>query len=84
MSLVRVSTEGQAAEGRAGLECQREVIGRTIKAKGINGLAHHEPIDVAGPAVAGHPVIKAFIRANLDGSFFWFGVPLLERLYRRR
>lgn len=82
VSLVRVSTEGQAAEGRAGLERQREVIRRTVKAKNLNCIAHHELIDVSGTAVAGHPVIKDIFRAILDGSISGVVVADLDRLYR--
>jgi site-specific DNA recombinase len=82
VSLVRVSTEGQAAEGRAGLERQREVIRRTIRAKGLHCVAHHELIDVSGTAVAGHPVIKDIFRAILDGTISGVCVADLDRLYR--
>lgn len=82
VSLVRVSTEGQAAEGRAGLERQREVIKRTIQVKGLQCIAHHELIDVSGTAVAGHPVIKDIFRAILDGTITGVVVADLDRLYR--
>jgi DNA invertase Pin-like site-specific DNA recombinase len=82
VSLVRVSTEGQAAEGRAGLERQREVIRRTIRAKNLNCIAHHELIDVSGTAVASDPVIKDIFRSILDGTISGVVVADLDRLYR--
>lgn len=82
VSLVRVSTEGQAAEGRAGLERQREVIRRTIKAKNLYCVAHHELIDVSGTSVASHPVIKGIFRAILDGTISGVLVADLDRLFR--
>lgn len=82
VSLVRVSTEGQAAEGRAGLERQREVIQRTVKAKNLHCVAHHELIDVSGTSVASHPVIKGIFRAILDGTISGVVVADLDRLYR--
>jgi DNA invertase Pin-like site-specific DNA recombinase len=82
ISLARVSTEGQAAEGRAGLERQREVIRRTIKAKNLNCVAHEELIDVSGTVVASHPVIKGIFRAILDGTISGVVVADLDRLFR--
>jgi DNA invertase Pin-like site-specific DNA recombinase len=80
VGIVRVSTEGQAEESRAGLARQREVIRRTIAAKNLDCLEIIE-LHVSGTVAASHPemlriygmisagTIKGVVAADLDRIF---------------
>jgi len=57
VSLVRVSTEGQAAEGRAGLDRQREAVRCIVKAHDLDLIKSYELVDVSGISTASHPDI---------------------------
>lgn len=82
VSLVRVSTEAQAAENRAGLERQREVIRRTVKAKGLTVVGNYELTDVSGTSTGKHPAIREILKLILDGKIDGIVLADLDRLFR--
>lgn len=82
VALVRVSTEGQAAEGRMGLERQRATIRRTLDAKQLNCVEWYELVDVSGTNVSNHPTIKKILRRILDGEIKGICIADLDRLFR--
>src|ERR1700722_1987721 len=62
IELVRVSTEGQAGEDRAGLPAQREINRRTAKAYGLTIVRSIEIVDVSGTAVLASPQMQELLR----------------------
>lgn len=81
VGIVRVSTEMQAADSRAGLERQREVIRRTIDAKNLHCVEVVE-LHVSGTVAVGHPeMLRIFSRIS-DGSIKGVVVAELDRLFR--
>src|SRR5712692_1039700 len=62
IELVRVSTEGQAGEDRAGIPAQRETNRRTAKAYGLEIVKTIEVVDVSGASVLASPDIQELLR----------------------
>lgn len=62
IELIRVSTEQQAGEDRAGVPAQREVNRRTAKAYGLRIVKSVEIVDVSGAAVLGSPEMRELLR----------------------
>jgi DNA invertase Pin-like site-specific DNA recombinase len=62
IELVRVSTEGQAAEDRAGIPAQRAANKRTALQYGLTIIKTIEIIDVAGTAVLRSPGMQELLR----------------------
>lgn len=82
IGLVRVSTAEQGAEGRCGLDRQREVIRRTVATKGLNLLEVKELVDVSGTATSAHPAIREVLARVANGSVRGVVVADLDRLFR--
>lgn len=62
IELIRVSTEGQAGEDRAGIPAQREANRRTAKAYGLSIIRSVEIVDVSGAAVLSSPQMQELLR----------------------
>ena len=62
IELIRVSTEQQAGEGRAGIPAQREVNRRTAKAYGLEIVRSIEIVDVSGASVLLSPDMQELVR----------------------
>src|SRR5205807_5176982 len=62
IELIRVSTEGQAAEDRAGIPAQRSANARTAAQYGLNVVRTIEISDVSGAAVLRAPEIQEMLR----------------------
>jgi len=62
IELIRVSTEQQASEDRAGLPAQREVNRRTARVYGLNIVRSIEIVDVSGAAVLNCPEMQELLR----------------------
>ncbi len=62
IELIRVSTEGQAAEGRAGVPAQRAANRRTAQQYGLEIVRTIEMADVSGAAVLMAPEMKELLR----------------------
>jgi DNA invertase Pin-like site-specific DNA recombinase len=62
IELVRVSTEGQAGEDRAGIPAQREANRRTAQAYGLKIVKSIEIVDVSGAAVLSSPQMQELLR----------------------
>ena len=61
IELVRVSTEGQAAEDRAGIPAQREINQRTARAYGLEIIKTIEVVDVSGSTVLLSPEVQTLL-----------------------
>lgn len=62
IELIRVSTEGQAAQDRAGIPAQRAVNRKTAAQHGLNIVKSIEISDVSGAAVLRTPEIQELLR----------------------
>jgi DNA invertase Pin-like site-specific DNA recombinase len=62
IELIRVSTEGQAAEDRAGIPAQREINRRTANAFGLIIFKTIEIVDVSGASVLASPEMQQLLR----------------------
>jgi site-specific DNA recombinase len=62
IQLLRVSTEGQAADDKAGLAAQRAVTQRTAATYGLEIVRTIEMSDVSGTAVLGSPEMQELLR----------------------
>ena len=62
IELIRVSTEQQAGEDRAGIPSQREANRRTAKAYGLTIVRSIEIVDVSGAAVLSSPQMQELLR----------------------
>jgi site-specific DNA recombinase len=62
IELIRVSTEQQAGEDRAGVPAQREVNRRTAKTYGLRIVKSIEIVDVSGAAVLSSPEMRELLR----------------------
>ncbi len=62
IELIRVSTEQQAGEDRAGIPAQREINRRTARAYGLTIVKSIEIIDVSGTAVLSSPQMQELLR----------------------
>jgi DNA invertase Pin-like site-specific DNA recombinase len=62
IELIRVSTEGQASEDRAGIPAQREINRRTARAYGLTIVRSIEIVDVSGAAVLASPQMQELLR----------------------
>ena len=62
IELIRVSTEQQAAEDRAGIPAQRETNRRTAKAYGLTIVRRIEIVDVSGTNVLKSPKMQELLR----------------------
>jgi DNA invertase Pin-like site-specific DNA recombinase len=62
IELIRVSTEGQAGEDRAGIPAQREANRRTAQAYDLKIVKSIEIVDVSGAAVLSSPQIQELLR----------------------
>ena len=62
IELIRVSTESQAAEDRAGIPAQREINQRTARIYGLNIVRSIEVVDVSGSAVLLSPEVQELLR----------------------
>jgi site-specific DNA recombinase len=58
IELIRVSTEGQAADDRAGIPAQREANRRTVERYGLEVVRKIEMVDVSGSRVLSAPEMK--------------------------
>ena len=81
VSLVRVSTEEQAGDSRAGLARQKESVRRTIAANGLDCVEEYE-LHISGTAMASNPVVKAILARVLSGDIQGLVVADLDRLFR--
>src|SRR5215510_11173481 len=61
IELIRVSTEGQAADDRAGIPAQREVNRRTAAQFGLTIVKSIEMSDVSGAAVLSAPEMQELL-----------------------
>ena len=61
IQLIRVSTEGQAGDDRAGIQAQRETNGRTARAYGLEVVKTIEILDVSGSAVLRSPEMQQLL-----------------------
>lgn len=82
VSLVRVSTAEQGAEGRGGLDRQRDVIRRTIAAKNLHCIASYELIGVSGTITGADPVVRKILGRILSGEVQGLVCADLDRLFR--
>lgn len=62
IELIRVSTEGQAAQDRAGIPAQREINRKTAKAYGLEIVRSIEMADVSGASVLFAPEMQELLR----------------------
>jgi len=62
IELIRVSTEGQAGEDRAGIPAQRDANRRTAAAYGLTIVKTIEIVDVSGAAVLSSPQMQELLR----------------------
>ena len=62
IELIRVSTEQQAGEDRAGIPAQREANRRTAQAYGLKIMKSIEIVDVSGAAVLSSPQMQELLR----------------------
>src|SRR5437899_12911853 len=62
IELIRVSTEGQAGEDRAGIPAQRETNRRTAQVYGLRIVKSIEIVDVSGAAVLSSPQMQELMR----------------------
>src|SRR5258708_4059149 len=62
IELIRVSTEGQASEDRAGIPAQREANRRTALTYGLTIVKSVEIVDVSGAAVLSSPQMQELLR----------------------
>jgi DNA invertase Pin-like site-specific DNA recombinase len=62
IELIRVSTEQQAGEDRAGIPAQREINRRTAKAYGLRIVRSIAIVDVSGAAVLSSPEMQELLR----------------------
>ncbi len=63
IALLRVSTEEQADDDRAGLDRQRDVIARTVAAHNLDVIRTFTLIDVSGNSVLLNPEYQSILRA---------------------
>ena len=81
VSLVRVSSEQQAGESRAGLARQKEMVRRTIAQHSLVCIEDYE-LHTSGTLMAGNPVVKAILARILAGEIQGIVVADLDRLFR--
>ena len=62
IELIRVSTEGQAEEDRAGIPAQREINRRTAKVYGLEIVKTIQIVDVSGASVLSSPEMQELLR----------------------
>jgi DNA invertase Pin-like site-specific DNA recombinase len=62
IELIRVSTEQQAGEDRAGIPAQREINRRTARVYGLTIVKSIEIVDVSGTAVLSSPQMQELLR----------------------
>jgi DNA invertase Pin-like site-specific DNA recombinase len=62
IELIRVSTESQASEDRAGIPAQREVNRRTASVYGLTIVKSVEIVDVSGTSVLSSPQMQELLR----------------------
>src|SRR6202163_3294595 len=62
LELIRVSTEQQAGEERAGIPAQREANRRTARTYGLNIIKTFEIVDVSGASVLSSPEMRELLR----------------------
>jgi site-specific DNA recombinase len=62
IELIRVSTEQQAGEDRAGIPAQREINRRTARTHGLTIVKSIEIVDVSGTAVLSSPQMQELLR----------------------
>jgi DNA invertase Pin-like site-specific DNA recombinase len=62
LELIRVSTEQQAGEDRAGIPAQREINRRTARVYGLTIVKSIEIVDVSGTAVLSSPQMQELLR----------------------
>ena len=58
IQLIRVSTEGQAGDDRAGIQAQRETNARTARTYGLEVVKTIEIVDVSGSDVLASPAMQ--------------------------
>src|SRR5688572_27920404 len=61
IELIRVSTEGQAAEDRAGIPAQREINRRTARNYGLDIVRSIEDVHVSGAAILKSPEVQELL-----------------------
>ena len=81
VGIVRVSTEMQASETRAGLARQREVIRLAVAAKGLHCVEVVE-LHISGTVAVGHPEMLRIYSKILSGEVKGVVVSDLDRLFR--
>lgn len=81
VGIVRVSTEMQASDGRAGLARQREVIRLAVAAKGLHCVEVVE-LHVSGTVAVGHPEMIRIYSMISNGTIKGVVVSDLDRLFR--
>lgn len=82
IQLIRVSTEGQAAEDRAGIPAQREINSRTARTYGLKIVRTIEIVDVSGAAVLRSPEMQELLRLMEDSEIQGVVAKEFSRLMR--
>jgi len=82
VAFIRVSTEGQAADGRGGMDRQREVVKRILSRENLTCLHTYELIDTSGSDVWAHPSMKEVLGLLLDRKIAGVVSADLDRILR--
>lgn len=82
IELIRVSTEGQASEDRAGIPAQREINRRTATAFGLTIFKTIEIVDVSGASVLASPEMQQLLRLMESGGIHGVVTKEFSRLMR--
>jgi DNA invertase Pin-like site-specific DNA recombinase len=80
--LIRVSTQGQAGDDRAGIPAQRESIARTAKAFDLQIAKTYELVDVSGALVLESPEMQELLRQIESPSIHGVVAKDFSRLFR--
>ncbi len=82
IELIRVSTESQAAEDRAGIPAQREINRRTARTHSLNIVRTIEIVDVSGASVLSSPEMQELLRLIEDKEIHGVVAKEFSRLMR--
>jgi DNA invertase Pin-like site-specific DNA recombinase len=82
IELIRVSTESQAAEDRAGIPAQREINRRTARIYDLNIVRTIEIVDVSGASVLSSPEMHELLRLMEDPEIHGVVTKEFSRLMR--
>jgi DNA invertase Pin-like site-specific DNA recombinase len=82
IELIRVSTQGQAAEGRGGIPAQREINRRTARIYDLHIVKTIEIVDVSGAAVLASPEMQQLLQLIASPSIRGVVTKEFSRLIR--